>query len=166
MRRGAAACLAVACVAGCGSEGSARLLPDAAAPDAAPPDAAPSGQTLGQTCVPDVANPQANCAAGFFCLDLDGTSGPFCTIVCVQAETDPCPDLTSYTGPGAARCIIQVPDADMQPLFTTCAVVCHDAAGDPEICMGDDECNGECPGDQACNGQLTNADGVVATICI
>jgi len=169
VRRAAAACLAVACVAGCGGEGSAprdAALPDAALPDAAPPDAVPTGRTLGQSCVPDVANPQSNCAAGFICLDLDGTSGPFCTVVCVPGQTDPCPDLTSYTGPGAARCLILVPDANMQPLFNTCAAVCQDAAGDPEICMAGDECNGDCPGHQICNGQLSNGGGVVATICI
>ena len=34
------------------------------------------------------------------------------------------------------------------------------------ICMGDEDCNGDCPGDQACTGELSNATGVVATICI
>ena len=120
--------------------------------------------TLGQTCVPDVNDPQGDCAAGFICLDLNGTSGPFCTIMCVppaEIANDPCPNLTDYVGPGAARCFISVTDAEGNPLFSTCAVICEDAPGDPEICTADDECNGECPGDQACNGNAT-----AATICI
>lgn len=130
------------------------------------PDAAPPEPTLGQSCVPSDTDPQGDCAPGFICLDLNGTSGPFCTIMCVPAATDPCPNLTDYVGPGAARCFVQVTDANGMPLFNTCAVVCDDAAGDPEICMGEEDCNGDCPGDQACNGELSNANGVVATICI
>jgi hypothetical protein len=140
--------LLVACGGGGGkgSDGTSVDAPDNPVVDAPPTvDAPPAQMGIGQACTPVQGNPQADCPAGFECLNL---TGAWCSRTCTAGMTDDCG--TGYTGPGLARCVFQIMDGNTTRSF--CGIICNDTTG---ACPAT-TCNDTCPAPLACSANLMN----------
>lgn len=122
--------------------------------DAPPPmiDAPPPVTGLGQACTPGMT-PQANCPAGFECLNLTGGAGAWCSKLCTSGAGDTC--ATGYTGPGLAVCIFDIM-AEGMATRRFCGIVCMENTG--TVCPAT-KCNGTCPTPMMCTANLTNSMG-------
>lgn len=134
---------------------------DAQVVDAMPAVDAPEPvyQGLGQSCT---GAGQGDCPGGFTCLNLQGSSGTWCSQQCVDAADQVC--ANGYAGPGVPQCLLSVDeDNDGTPDFNTCLVLCQDGPAPGDGCAG---CDGTCPGNMICDQPIMNTDGmVVAQAC-
>ncbi len=115
-------------------------------------DAMPSGVADGQACTASEADPTGGCPTGYVCLSA-GAGGGACFNECTGAGSV-CP---GYEGPGASLCIVQITDAQMNPIGNACGIVCGDTNGQVAGCAGG-ACDGTCPGTWSCVN--SNQDGV------
>lgn len=157
-----------ACSSGGGDDGGGG--DDTADIDAAVTDEPDANTTtakqVGDTCVPDSANPQGpgDCGAGFTCLNLQGGNGAWCSKQCDPAA-DQC--AAGYTGTGIPACVFGITFEKGGPATNYCGVICNDLPGDPAICNPPTACNGSCPGTLQCSAPLNTGDGThVADACI
>ncbi len=159
--------LAAFVVTGCSDDdgGPGNGQPDAAPTvDAAPQpmDAPVSTQMgIGQRCTPVAGMPQADCPAGFECLNLNGGGGAWCSKTCTRGPmTDTC--NTGYVGPGIASCVYEITLMQGQPSRQFCGIVCQDMT---MLCPAG-KCDGTCPTPLACTAELKDQDmNVVAKAC-
>lgn len=120
-----------------------------------------SAASLGMACTGP-----GTCPAGYVCLNLQGGTGPWCSIMCTSATDPVC--STGYTGPGQPGCILNVQPPSGSS-FHACAVICKDMtaggdAGVPPFCDSS-TCDGTCPGSLACTAPLKAGTTQVATAC-
>ena len=99
------------------------------------PDAT-SSFALGQSCT---GAGQGSCPAGFFCAELQGFAGRWCTRECVGRDDPSCP--TDYDGPGFPACRLNLSVPGTGATGTVCLIVCDGNATD---CPGG-ACDGTCP---------------------
>lgn len=147
---------------GCGDDGDGGDDIDAspqvdASPqiDAAPQiDASPVYIGLGQSCT---GAGQGDCPTGFRCLNLQGSSGTWCSQECVDQNDQVC--ANDYAGPGVPSCLLTVDeDNDGTPDFNSCMVLCEDGPAPGDGCAG---CDGTCPGTMICDQEIMDTGGMV-----
>ena len=110
---------------------------------------------IGTPCTPGTTQ-QGDCSTGFVCLQLQGSTGPWCSKQCSQ-QADTCP--TGYSGPGVAQCILTVtPGSASDPSGLFCDVICEDDTGTNGVCPAG-TCNDTCPGIMSCSVALGDGNG-------